>query len=282
MEIDPRLQLIMFLGAFSSGVALCGLFQLLQAVKILVGAYAPPAFMEARYARPLPLLHRGVPFGHTGAGGRLWKGVVSGILDCLFCVIFAAAQILLLYAYNDGAFRLSVPVLAIFGFALLRFLAVRALLKPMAYFAYGFAALMLYLGALLALPAKGVRRFLWCPAVSCYRRIIYLFAIKCSARLCTLQLQWAERGLEGECPHRPRKKRKERMRHVKKEIRGKDNAHTVADPHPHSGDLRGGADHWCQPTHGVESAPRTGGGASRGKGCPDRGRPGHRKLSRHV
>ncbi len=221
MEIDPRLQLLMLLGAFLSGVALCGFFQLLQAVKILIGAYVPPAFMEARYARPLPLLHRGVPFCQKGAARRLWRGLTAGVLDCLFCVIFAAVQVLLLYAYNDGAFRLSVPVLALGGFALLQLLSARVLLVPMAYFAYGFAALMLYLGALLALPAKGVRRFLWRPAVSCYRRIMRFFAIRRSAMLCVLQLQWAERGLEGECPHRPRKKERKGCDMSKKRAEGR-------------------------------------------------------------
>lgn len=262
MEIDPYLQLAMLLGAFLSGVLLGGVWEMLTAIKILLRAYEPPSFMKARYARPLPLLRRPVPFAQNSVGRRLWRGVIVALLDFLFCALFAVVLILILYRYNDGAFRLSVPVLALCGFALFRFVAVKLLSIAMAYFAFGFAALTIYLCALLALPPKAVRalavRLVCRPACACYRRVVWRRAVRRSANLCKAQLLWAAEGLSGECPRvktERDEKKKGRMRHVKKEIRGKDNTRTVGDPHPHSGHIRGGADHRRQSADGVESAP---------------------------
>ena len=115
MEIYPALQLALLLGAFAWGICLGGIWELVHISRILLGVYQPPAYMEACYARPLPWLHRPVPFLRQGIGRRAWRNTVVAVGDCLFCLLFAAVVVLLLYRYNDGAFRLSVPLLALLG-----------------------------------------------------------------------------------------------------------------------------------------------------------------------
>ena len=262
MEIYPELQFAMLLGAFLGGICLGGVWELLTASRILFGAYSAPEFMRERYARVLPLLHRPVPFRRKGVSRRLWRGIVIGTDDLLFCLLFAVFFILLLYRYNDGAFRFSVTVLSLLGLALFRTLSPRWLSFAEAYLAYGFAAVSLYLAALLALLPKGMRyllvRFVLHPAQRMYRRIEIRHLRRRSAELCAMQLKWAERGFEGECPKASEKKG--RIRYEKKD-RGKDNTHAMGDAHPHFGHIRGGSHHRCKSSVGVESAPSTQGSA---------------------
>ena len=271
MEIYPYLQFSMLLGAFLGGLCLGVVWELVNAFRILFGAYQAPDFMRERYQKPLPLLGRPVPFERKAIGKRLWRGLVIGVGDLLFCLLFAVFVILLLYRYNDGAFRFSVPVLAICGFALFRALSARTLSLAMAYLAYGVATASLYLAALLALPPKALRyllvRFVHRPAKRLYRRIEMRRLRRRSAALCRMQLQWAERGFEGERPSMivKRDKKKGCMRYEKKK-RGQNNAPTMGDPHPHFDHIRGGDRHRHQSAAGMESAPLASTGASRGKG----------------
>ena len=263
MEIYPSLQFAMLLGAFLGGICLGGIWELLTASRILLGAYKTPEFMRERYTRVLPLLHRSVPFERKGVSRRLWRGIVIGVGDLFFCLLFAVFIILLLYRYNDGAFRFSVPVLSLLGFALFRTLLSHRLSRAEAYLAYGFAAASLYLVALLALPPKGItyllKRFVLRPARKLYRRVEIHRMRRRSAELCAMQLKWAECGFEGECPKASEEKG--RMRYEKKD-RGQDNTHAVGDPHPHFGHIRGGSCHRRKSADGMESAPSAGGGAS--------------------
>ncbi|MBO5355548.1 MAG: spore cortex biosynthesis protein YabQ [Clostridia bacterium] len=266
MEIYPELQFAMLLGAFLGGVCLGGVWELFCASRILFGAYEPPPFMRARYACLLPLLRRPVPFERKGVSRRLWRSIVIGLCDVLFCLLFAVFIILLLYRYNDGAFRFSVPMLSLVGFALFRTVSSRWLSLAEAYLAYGIAAASLYLAALLALPPKGMKylfgRFVLRPAREAYRRLALRCMRRRSAELCAMQLKWAECGFEGECPKAPKKKG--RMRYEKKD-RGQDNTHAMGDPHPHSGHIRGGSRHRRKSLDGMESASPAGRRASAGK-----------------
>ena len=258
MEIDPRLQGALFLGALCCGVLLGAFWELLHAVKILLGAYRPPDFMEARYRHPLPLLGRSVPFRSQGVGRGVWRGAVTAVFDLLFCLCFGIAVVLLLYAYNDGAIRLSVPVLALLGFGLFHWAAVRGLSLPVAYFAYGFAALSLYLWALLTLPVRGSRALcviaVYRPLVRCFSACQRRIRHRRSRALCAAQLRWAEIGLAGGAPPRALKM-KGRCKNVEKKIRCKDHDLSMGDPHSDPCDLCGGTDHRCQSLDGVESAP---------------------------
>lgn len=287
MEIDPSLQLRLFLGAALWGITMGVFRELLVAIKILLLAYAPPAFMVPRYARRLPLIHRSVPFLPKSKGRRLWRGMVVALLDCLFCVIFALGPILLLYAYNDGELRLSVPVLALLGLGTWHALGDRLLRVPMAYFAYGSAAAMLYAGALLRLPLRGLcllaTRLLLRPVVTLFRHMTARRMQRRSCALCQRQLQWASIGFTGKCP-RIKKNRKERkgMRNGKKTARGKDHAGTMGDPHPHSDHIRPGSGHRNGATDGVESAAPARRGAAAGKGRSDLRRARNGKLTKGV
>lgn len=210
MEIYPERQLAMLLGAFLVGIGMGVMWELLTATRILLGAYRPPESMRSRYARPLPLLGRAVPFEKRGAGRHLWHGAVIAVGDCLFCLLFAMAVILLLYGYNDGAFRLSVPVLAVCGFGLFRSASVLLLAPLMAYLAYGFAVALLYLRALLAWPPKAlwrlVKQFCYRPLCTLCQTVARKRAFCRSQMLCNAQLRWAEQGFYGPVPHVSKKK----------------------------------------------------------------------------
>ena len=267
MEIYPELQLAMLLGAFLGGVCLGGVWELLCASRILLFAYTAPEFMRERYARPLPLLHRSVSFERKGGANKLWRGIVIGVGDLLFCLLFAVLIILLLYRYNDGEIRCSVPVLALLGLALFRTASSRFLTLVEAYLAYGIAAGWLYLRALLSLPPRGMRylltRFVLRPARRAYRHIELRRMRQRSAALCTMQLKWAERGFEGKCPEVC--ERKGRMRYEKKD-RGQNNTDAVDDPHPCFAHIRGGACNRRKSTDGMEPTAPAGRGASAGEG----------------
>ncbi len=218
MEIDPYLQWTMLWQAFLCGVALGGCLELLTVTRILMGVYLPPADMQERYARPLPLLGRPVPLRQ----GRVRRGLRIGVVavgDLVFCLGTALAVILLLYRYNSGVLRLSVPLLTLLGIGVFRRFAARPLRRPVAYFAYGCAAAGCYLRALLAWPPKQLLRLLR----HCIGRPLGALAAKCllqyrrrrSAALCRAQLALAAAGFEmSEVKHK--EKLKGRMHHGKK------------------------------------------------------------------
>ena len=198
MEIDPYLQLTMLLSAFLCGVALGALWEVVTALRIVLGAYQAPECMRKRYERPLPLLRRPIPWPKGNAARRVWRGVLIGVGDFLFCLLFALVAELLLYRFNDGAFRVSVPLLALAGLGLFRVSIARITGLLVAWMAYGFAALWMYLTALLKLPICGLqilaRRFLYTPV----RRVRRAWLAKASARLFRAQLTLAENGFQKE------------------------------------------------------------------------------------
>lgn len=259
MEIDPSLQLAMLLSALLWGVGMGILWELLTAIRILLGAYTPPEAMRAQYAKRLPLLGRPVTFERKSPLRRVWRGVVIALGDVLFCVVIAIVAILILYRYNDGVFRLSVPVLMLLGLALLRFISATPLARVMAYVAYGFAAAGVYATALLSLPWKGIKLF-WrrlCLRLmgAVYRKLTLRHLRRVSAALCAYQLAYAAVGLEGEGPGpiERKEKKKGRMHYGKKQNRGQDNTHTMGDSHPGSDHFRGGHRHRDPQFHGDQS-----------------------------
>jgi hypothetical protein len=220
MEIYPRLQAQMLLFALALGLA-AGLWrQLLLALRCVLGAHLPPERMRARYERPLPLLRRAVGFPARRAR-RGWCAAVAFGTDLVFCLVAALALLILLYDYNDGAWRLSVPVLFLLGFSLFRLFTARIFAHLNDDFAYGLAVLLLYVRALLCLPVRSawrlVRRFLLCPARRGIRALCLRQYKRRSERLCRAQLALAGQGLIT-------KERK--MSNVKKE------GHAAAMDHP--------------------------------------------------
>ena len=166
MEIYPQRQLAMFLAALWLGGSMGGLHVLVLALRTLVGAYLPPEEMRARYARPLPLLGKAVGF-ERGATRRVWRALVIFVTDLCFCLVFCVRLILLLYRYNDGAWRLSVPLLCLLGFAFFVLLVRRFFAHLNDDAAYFLAVALLYFKAALLLPIRLVlrllRRFVWRP-----------------------------------------------------------------------------------------------------------------------
>lgn len=279
MEIQPTLQLALLLSSFLAGVVMGLFYEVLTATRIVMGAYLPPAFMRERYEKPLPWLGRGVPFRGGRTMRRVWRAVVIGVGDCLFCVLFALAVILLLYRYNDGAFRPSSPALALVGFGLFRVISVRLIAPVLAYIAFFLGAFLLYVRAVLRLPVRGARyvflRWIRPPAVRLRRAWQRRRWQRKSAALCAAQLAWADAGFAGSCPRavkrreKPRggRKRKGSVPHGQTENTRKDHSLAVGDPHPHFGDLLCVADHRSQSADGVESvAPARGGIGARKRG----------------
>ena len=200
MEIHPRLQLAMLLAALFTGLAMGVVWELLTAFRILLGAYRPPERMRGRYARPLPLLRRPVPFARKDPLRRLWRGIVIALGDLLFCLALSLSAVLILYRYNSGVLRLSVPVLLLLGLGAFRLLSKKLPITD--HFAYVLAAGRLYLLAFLGLlcrplllAANGIRK----------RRAAAL-----SARLCQAQLALAAVGFEGEPPRLKKERKKKR------------------------------------------------------------------------
>ena len=189
MAIDPYRQLALFCAAFLAGVLLGVLWELVTASRILLGAYRAPEPMRPIYERPLPLLKRPVGMRELSAR-RLWRGVVVALGDFLFSLVFAAVIVLVLYYYNDGKFRPLVPLLTLGGFALFRLVATALLGGAVAYFAFGVAALRLYIGALLRLPIRLVcwlARLCWRPLAALGHRIYLHRARAATRRLCLAQ-----------------------------------------------------------------------------------------------
>ena len=258
MAIDPRSQFILLFGAPLAGFLLGALWELIGALRILLGAYSVPRQMRVRYERPLPLLKRPVPIREV-ALRRIWRATLIAVGDCLFCLFFAALLILLLYRYNDGQVRFSVPVLALFGFGIFRITLSRLLAPAVAYFAYLLAALRLYLLACLRLPLKGLwhltKAAIIHPVLALVRIIRRRLCLKRSESLCHAQLVLAENGLVPQekkgRQSRPKLKKGEK-RHGNRKNKNQSNAPAMGDPHSHYCDLRRCARHRRRQIDGVE------------------------------
>ena len=243
MEINPYLQLAMLLSSFLCGVALGALWEVLTALRIVLGAHQTPEFMRKHYEKPLPLLHRCIPWSKGNTARRVWRGVLIGVGDFLFCLLFALVAELLLYRFNDGAFRVSVPLLAFAGLGLFRVSIARITGLLVAWMAYGLAAFWMYVTALLRLPIYGMcliaKHFLY-PPICRVRRVLLE---KASTRLCEAQLRLAENGFQ-----------KERMPtnvSKKKTVRKQKNAVDHRDPG--GSDLSCGRGDHGEPLDGVPS-----------------------------
>ena len=198
MEIYPFRQAEMLLAAFALGLGAGLLFQVLLALRTVLGAYRPSLHMRALYERPLPLLRRPVGFPSRRVK-RLWCFLVAFGGDLLFCVVCALVLLFLLYDYNDGAWRLSVPVLFLSGLALFRVCTVRVLAWINDYVAYALSALFCYLCAGLCYPVRLLssllRRFVLTPVKRGIAALWRKRSARISARLYRAQLALAACGL---------------------------------------------------------------------------------------
>ena len=197
MEIDPRTQLQMFLAAFSLGLGGGLLHQTLLALRTVLGAYLPCEHMRPLYERSWPLLRH--PLGFSGRGTRrAWCFFVAFFGDVIFCLVCATGLLLLLYDYNYGAWRLSVPVVFLLGFLLFQAGTKRLFAKGNAYLALGLSLLFAYLRALVLLPVHGgiwlMLRYVITPCRSRIKKLYRSHRAHVSARLCGAQLALAERG----------------------------------------------------------------------------------------
>ena len=198
MEIYPAVQAQMFLAAFSTGLG-AGLFrQVLLAIRTVLGAYLPSERMRALYERTLPLLHRPVGFPVQRAR-RVWCFFVAFCGDLLYCLICAFALLLLLYDYNSGAWRVSVPVLFLLGLASFRVLTSRVLARMNDYFAFWLSAFLCYARAGVCWPVRVtvslVQRFVLAPVKRGITALCKKKRARRSARLCRAQLALAAHGL---------------------------------------------------------------------------------------
>lgn len=267
MEIYPERQLAMLLTAWGIGLAFGLLWDLFAASRILFSAYEPPPSFLPLYARPLPRLGRGIPLPR-GGGRRVWRLCVIAAQDLVFCLLFCCAILLVLYEFNDGAWRFSVPILALLGLALWRRLPARLLATLTAYLAFGLSALSMYVRAILLWPLRLVRRFLvlavWpclCRAALCGQRRLLRAR---SVALCRTQLAAAAMGFSGQSMP-PERKKKGCIRDGTKE---KEKKKAIAMGHHGIGgpDLLRGAGHHRGTADGMESAPTGKGSAGAGKG----------------
>ena len=249
MEIYPALQFQLLAAAFFLGACFGLIWELFAAIRILLGAYRPPERYLALYRRPLPLLCCGVPISGKRAR-RLWRLAVVFVTDLFYCVLFSLSLVLLLYEYNDGAWRLSVPLLALLGLAVFRVTLSRLLSGLSALAAYALAVLLAYCRALARLLVRTLLRLLQrgvCrPIRAVYLRLRLMLWQRRSRSLCHLQLQLAEAGLT----HFIKKEKRD----VK--TKKKQSAPAVGDRHSDPRHLCGGAFHFCQSTDGVEPAAK--------------------------
>lgn len=231
MELDLAAQFALLLSCFFAGVAGGVLHEVLTACRILLGAYAPPEFMRARYARPLPLLRRAPRFSQTG-GRRAWCAAVTFLLDVLLCVILACSAILACYRYNDGAVRLLALLSLFLGLFACRVLLSRVASGLCALFAYGLAVLFLYLKALILLPVRGLfalfRICILRPVRACLVRLRRRLRSRESEALCRRQLMLASVGLDVALLQKEGNKQGEKKKQAVRD----------GDPHPHD-DHRG-------------------------------------------
>ena len=248
MQIYPDRQLLLLLCAFMLGVAQGLVWELFVAVRILLGAHLPPERYLALYKRPLPLLGRSVPLP-AGRGRRVWRGSVRAVCDVLYCICFALALILLLYDQNDGAWRLSVPVLALLGLAAFRVVFARPLCALAAYTAFFLAAGGVYIRVLLVLPIRGMRHFvtrLFVRPIRALFRVLYARMLShTSAALCRAQLAAAATGFARLPLINKRKK-------INGKAKEENNADAMDHPRTHRGHIRGRARHWRGEADGAE------------------------------
>ncbi len=262
MQIYPERQLWLLLCAFCLGLAMGALYEGFVAVRILLGAHLPPPRMAPLYEKALPLVKRAVPMPHKRKR-RLWRGTVIAVCDALYCLCFALSLILLLYDQNDGAWRLSVPLLAFLGLAAFRILLSRPLCLLSAYLAFALAATGIYLRALLVLPVKAFCRM----ALHCFlhplRRACRVLHVKLlfrtSQSLCRSQLAAAAVGFSGKFGS---KKGKEDHEITERE----NNSRAMGDPRAHRGDLRARIAHRRDALNGAQPIAKGKGRLGKGKG----------------
>lgn len=260
MEIDPALQLGLLLSSFLGGLALGLFYEALCVFRIPFGAFSPPSFMKERYARPLPIIKKAVPFGNASAPRRVWRALIIGVGDCLFSILFAVVVILLLYYYNDGAWRTSALFAALGGFALFQALSARLLRVAVAYFAYFFAAACLYFISLLKLPFKLCRlvaiRLVLRPVRTVFIRLVGIRAQRVSELLMREQLLLANTGFQQKKPSNGAKKVKKKgnSHHGKKTLSSAKNKDDVDHSHFDTDHIRGRTRHWREATDRMESA----------------------------
>ena len=243
MAISPAAQLRLLLLAGGSGLLLFALWLLLSALCVLLGAFEVSGEAALRYARPLPLLHRPVPLP-CARSRRVWRAFVRGFSELSFCLCFSLSQILLLYAENDGAIRISVPLVALCSFAFFLHATARARKRACALLAYFLAVLWAYLCVLLALPPRllwRLVRLLLRPVGVLQQLLLRLY----TRTLCARQLRLAAHGLETE-----KKIEKERVKH------GKRLFFALGDSRSDHRDLSGRHGHHRQSLDGMESAPK--------------------------
>lgn len=196
MEIRPDRQFLLFFYAFLSGVLLGGFSEVLRAFRILLGVVPVPDRFLPLYAQKLPLLGKGIPV-REGKGKQMRRAIVVAIGDFLFMVIFAVTAVLLLYDYNNGEFRVFVPILMVAGFALFRVSISRffGFLTP--YVAFGLAVATAYFRALCFLPVRLIlrlARLLFRPCRALYFLVRHAVLRKKMLALCRRQLAFAATG----------------------------------------------------------------------------------------
>ena len=200
MQIDPRAQLALLLAALFMGVMFGILWEVLAALRILVGAYRPPPYMQRLYERPLPLLGCTIPFRQGGIR-RAFCVAVTAVFDLVYCLFFALCASLVLYEYNDGVPRPAAILAAFLGLGAWRICAGRITERCAAYIAYALAVAARYVWAALRLPvlllARCAGRLVLRPSRALWRRITMRRLSRVSAALCAAQLALAKTGLDG-------------------------------------------------------------------------------------
>ena len=257
MEILPALQGKLFLGAFLLGVLQGGIFSLLTALHVPLGAYQPPKRYRALYQRRLPCLPAGVPFP-CAQKRRHWRCTVIFVTDLLFCLEFSASLILLLYAYHNGALRLAVPILALLGFAAFRVALSHVLVQLTAFESYVLLLLFAYLRLFLRFLCRtlcGILQYAFRPVRALFAALWRCYFKRRSLALCRAQLQAARRGL-APVPRRE-------VHHVKRQKEKASPA--MGDLSAYHRHFFGGAFHFRQSIDGAGSAAKGKGRAAKAK-----------------
>ncbi|MBE6554951.1 MAG: hypothetical protein E7663_01770 [Ruminococcaceae bacterium] len=198
MEIYPLRQLTMLVAALLAGLFLGALADLGRALRILLCAYRPPSFMLRHYQSELPLLGRAVGERRERRLSVFYRGTVLFFGDLVFCLVAVLLTELLLFRYNNGGFRVAVPLLLLLGLFFWSSTVSRLLAHPVAWLAFFFAAGALYLAALCRLPFRIMRhfavKFLITPSAALARHCRERKLLRCSAALCRNQLAAARMG----------------------------------------------------------------------------------------
>ncbi len=260
MQINPSWQLSMLLCAFLWGYFSGLVFEGMLASHILLGVYLPPKFMQAAYSKPLPLLHRCVPTPMPNK--RRWvRGTVQALTQVLFCVLFAAGVIVLLYYYNNGAIRWSVLLLALLGLGAFRLTLARVLPYLTAYLAFFFAVLRVYVLAVLRLPfllLALLLHVLCLPMRRLLRCVHTRLVLRTSSALCRRQLLLAKQGL--------REMAVTKIKEEEKYAKAKKDPHGMDYPSARRFGFRRGARYLRKSADGVEQSKSGAGGVARKAG----------------